>query len=181
VAVMVGAGLGVLEVVNISVETFTGLSGPVSLATTAPLILGPFLVWSVVAGWAARATGSLRTGVRAAVWCAMVTMTIGVTYGLVLALATPGELARQLGMSAAALTNRLDALERRGYVERAHDRDDRRKVVATLTPAGNELWQRGIGDIQRVEEELVHHLPEADRTRLDGLLRRLVLVTEKNS
>ncbi|MEV6267017.1 MarR family transcriptional regulator [Kribbella sp. NPDC051936] len=95
--------------------------------------------------------------------------------------ATPGQLARQLGMSAAALTNRLDALERRGYVERAHDRDDRRKVVATLTPAGNELWQRGIGDIQRVEEELVHHLPEADRTRLDGLLRHLVLVTEKNS
>ncbi|MET9312248.1 MarR family transcriptional regulator [Kribbella sp. NPDC003505] len=95
--------------------------------------------------------------------------------------ATPGQLARQLGMSAAALTNRLDALERRGYVERAHDRDDRRKVVATLTPAGNELWQRGIGDIQRVEEELVHHLSEADRSRLDGLLRRLVLVTEKTS
>ncbi|MET9271713.1 MarR family transcriptional regulator [Kribbella sp. NPDC003557] len=95
--------------------------------------------------------------------------------------ATPGQLARQLGMSAAALTNRLDALERRGYVERAHDRDDRRKVVATLTPAGNELWQRGIGDIQRVEEELVHHLPEADRALLDGLLRRLVLVTENKS
>lgn len=95
--------------------------------------------------------------------------------------ATPGQLARQLGMSAAALTNRLDALERRGYVERAHDRDDRRKVVATLTPAGNELWQRGLGDIQRVEEELVHQLPEADRTRLDSLLRSLVLVTEKES
>ena len=95
--------------------------------------------------------------------------------------ATPGQLAKQLGMSAAALTNRLDALERRGYVERTHDRDDRRKVVATLTPAGSELWQRGIGDIQRVEEELIHHLSATDRTRLDDLLRRLVLVTEKNS
>jgi DNA-binding MarR family transcriptional regulator len=95
--------------------------------------------------------------------------------------ATPGQLARQLGMSAAALTNRLDALERRGYVERTHDRDDRRKVVATLTPAGNKLWERGIGDIQRVEEELIHHLSATDRTRLDGLLRRLVLVTEKDS
>ena len=95
--------------------------------------------------------------------------------------ATPGQLAKQLGMSAAALTNRLDALERRGYVERTHDRDDRRKVVATLTPAGSELWQRGIGDIQRVEEELIHHLSATDRTRLDDLLRRLVLVTEQNS
>lgn len=94
--------------------------------------------------------------------------------------ATPGELARQLGMSAAALTNRIDALVRRGYVERTHDRDDRRKVVATLTPAGRELWERGIGDIQRVEEELIHHLSAADRTRLDDLLRSLVLVTEKD-
>src|SRR4051794_33522829 len=95
--------------------------------------------------------------------------------------ATPGELARQLGMSAAALTNRLDALERRGYVERTHDRDDRRKVVATLTREGRALWERGIGDILRVVEELIHHLPPADRIRLDGLLRRLVLVTEENS
>jgi DNA-binding MarR family transcriptional regulator len=95
--------------------------------------------------------------------------------------ATPGELARQLGMSAAALTNRLDALERRGFIERSHDRDDRRKVLATLTRAGNDLWERGIGEIVRVEEELVHHLPPGDRTRLDDLLRRLVVVTEKDS
>ncbi|MEU8223895.1 MarR family transcriptional regulator [Kribbella sp. NPDC048915] len=94
--------------------------------------------------------------------------------------ATPGELAKQLGMSAAALTNRIDALERRGFVERTHDRDDRRKVMATLTPTGNQLWQRAIGEIVKVEKELIHHLPAADRTRLDDLLRRLVLVTEKN-
>jgi DNA-binding MarR family transcriptional regulator len=93
--------------------------------------------------------------------------------------ATPGSLAKQLGMSPAALTNRLDALERRGYVERSHDRDDRRKVFATLTRAGDDLWQRGIGEILRVEEELVHHLPAAERTSLDDLLRRLVLVTER--
>lgn len=95
--------------------------------------------------------------------------------------ATPGALARQLSMSPAALTNRLDALERRGYVERTHDRDDRRKVVATLTRAGSEVWKRGIGDILRVEEELIHQLPAADRTRLNDLLRRLVLVTENDS
>lgn len=95
-AAIVGLALGALEMVNISVETFTGLSGAANLATTAPLILGPFLVWSVVAGWAARATGSPRVGTLAAVWSAMVTMVIGVTYGFVLALATPGKLARNL-------------------------------------------------------------------------------------
>jgi len=84
-AALVGLALGALETVNISVETFTGLSGAANLATTAPLILGPFLVWSVVAGWAARASRSLGLGLLAAVWCAMVTMVIGVTYGFVLA------------------------------------------------------------------------------------------------
>lgn len=95
--------------------------------------------------------------------------------------ATPGQLARQLGMSPAALTNRLDALERRGYVERTHDRDDRRKVTATLTRAGNELWERGIGDILRVENELIHQLPTDQRTQLNDLLRLLVLATEEDS
>jgi DNA-binding MarR family transcriptional regulator len=95
--------------------------------------------------------------------------------------ATPGELAKQLGMSAAALTNRLDALERRGYVERSHDRDDRRKVVATLTPAGHDVWERGIGNLQRVEQDLVRHLGSSDRIRLEALLRRLVLATEQDS
>ncbi|HET6739791.1 MAG TPA: MarR family transcriptional regulator [Kribbella sp.] len=95
--------------------------------------------------------------------------------------ATPGELAKQLGMSPAALTNRLDALERRGYIERSHDRDDRRKVVATLTRAGDDLWSRGIGAILKLEEDLIHQLPPADRTRLDELLHQLVLVTEKDS
>jgi DNA-binding MarR family transcriptional regulator len=92
--------------------------------------------------------------------------------------ATPGQLAKQLGMSAAALTNRLDALERRGYVERSHDRDDRRKVVATLTPSGHEIWERGIGEIQRVEQDLIHHLSSSDRIRVEALLRRLLQATE---
>ena len=95
--------------------------------------------------------------------------------------ATPGELAKQLGMSAAALTNRLDALERRGYVVRSNDRDDRRKVVATLTPEGHKIWERGIGEIERVEQELIHGLPPRDRIRLEALLRRMMQASEKSA
>ncbi|MFB6721250.1 MarR family winged helix-turn-helix transcriptional regulator [Kribbella sp. NPDC056345] len=93
--------------------------------------------------------------------------------------ATPGELAKHLSMSPAALTNRLDALERRGFVERHHDRDDRRKVLARLTPAGLDIWQRGIGDIQDVEQSLVRTLPEADQDHLEALLRTLLQATEE--
>jgi hypothetical protein len=96
IATIIGCCLGLLEVANISVETFTGLSAGSNLAATAPLILGPFAVWSLVGGWAARATGQLRTGVLAAVWTGMVTMMIGVTFGFLLALAAPARFERIL-------------------------------------------------------------------------------------
>jgi DNA-binding MarR family transcriptional regulator len=92
---------------------------------------------------------------------------------------TPGRLATQLGLSAAAMTNRLDALERLTYVARHHDRDDRRKVVATLTDAGLKIWEQALGDITRVEVDLVNQVPAADQDRLTDLLRTLVLATEK--
>jgi DNA-binding MarR family transcriptional regulator len=93
--------------------------------------------------------------------------------------ATPGQLATQLGLSPAALTNRLDALEREGYVQRHHDRDDRRKVVATLTKPGLRIWQQALGDITQVEVELVNHLGAADQDHLTKLLRTLVHSTEQ--
>jgi len=95
-AAVVAIVLGAIEVANISVETFADLPGAANLATTAPLILGPFAVWSVVAGWAAWATGSLRMGLLVAIWTAMVTMVIAVTYGFVLLLAAPNRLDRNL-------------------------------------------------------------------------------------
>lgn len=94
--------------------------------------------------------------------------------------ATPGALAKQLAMSPAAMTNRLDALERRGYVARGHDPDDRRKVVATLTRAGHEIWEQGIDEIQKLEQDLVRALPAKDQDALEGLLRRLVRTTEQD-
>jgi DNA-binding MarR family transcriptional regulator len=93
--------------------------------------------------------------------------------------ATPGQLATQLNLSPATLTNRLDTLVRRGYVVREHDRDDRRKVVAMLTDEGLKVWQQGVGEISRVEEDLVHELGEQEQDDLIVLLRRLVLATER--
>ncbi len=93
--------------------------------------------------------------------------------------ATPGQLATQLNLSPATLTNRLDTLVRRGYVVREHDRDDRRKVVAMLTDEGLKVWQQGVGEISRVEEDLVHELGEQEQDELIVLLRRLVLATER--
>jgi hypothetical protein len=97
VAAVIGCACGLVEMVNISVETFGDLAGGAKLVATAPLILGPFVAWGIVGGWAAHATGSLRQGVLAAVWSAMVTMAVGVTFGFALASAARGRMEQILG------------------------------------------------------------------------------------
>lgn len=42
---------------------------------------------------------------------------------------TPGWLAERIGLSTGAVTGMLDRLERTGYITRAQDRNDRRRVI----------------------------------------------------
>src|SRR5690349_1511420 len=53
--------------------------------------------------------------------------------------AGPAELAKLLGLTSGSTTTLLDRLERAGYVVRAPDHADRRKVVVRPTPAVLEL------------------------------------------
>lgn len=54
---------------------------------------------------------------------------------------TAGELARDAGISPAAVTNVIDHLEERGWIERASDPDDRRRTLLRATEvAGKELF-----------------------------------------
>ncbi|HUY76067.1 MAG TPA: hypothetical protein VMV29_04810 [Ktedonobacterales bacterium] len=80
-ATALGVFVGALEIVNLTLETFSGAS---SLLTTAPFILGAFVLWGVAGGVWAWQTNSFRAGLLAAVWSAMLTMLIAVTYGFTL-------------------------------------------------------------------------------------------------
>ena len=91
-----GLVLGGVEVVNIAVETFAGLSGTTNIAVTAPLILGPFLGWGWVAARQARRVATVRAGLTAAYAAATATMLVGVTFGLVLVALASGRVARGL-------------------------------------------------------------------------------------
>ena len=51
---------------------------------------------------------------------------------------THGASCRELEVSTGVMTNRLDRLERIGLVSRAKDPSDRRGVLLTLTPTGEE-------------------------------------------
>lgn len=92
--------------------------------------------------------------------------------------ATPTEIATWLHMSPAAITGRLDALERRGFIRREASSDDRRKVIVELTPAGRRVW-RASGREQGAEEErILAPLTQKERQQLAGLLRRMLLVVD---
>ena len=50
--------------------------------------------------------------------------------------ATPGELAKFGGVSTARIATVLNSLEKKGFITRSVDPDDRRKVVVNVTPDG---------------------------------------------
>jgi DNA-binding MarR family transcriptional regulator len=93
--------------------------------------------------------------------------------------ATPGEIATWLRMSPAAITGRIDALERRGLVRRLPSATDRRKVVVELTGEGRRLWRAAGGEQGAEEARVLAALSPADRERLSGLLRQLLHVVDR--
>ena len=47
-----------------------------------------------------------------------------------------GDISKLMGLSPGRVTNILNMLEKRGYIEREHDEADRRKVYVALTKSG---------------------------------------------
>jgi DNA-binding MarR family transcriptional regulator len=87
---------------------------------------------------------------------------------------TPGELARALLLSPAAMTNRLDRLERAGLVGRALDPANRRSMRVALTPAGERSVDEVVAEHVANEERLLGALDATEVADLDRLLRKLL-------
>ncbi len=72
------------------------------------------------------------------------------------------------------MTNRVDRLAGRGYVERYPDPADRRGVIVRLTPEGKAAVDGAFAALLEAERELLADLPSRDQERLAGLLRTLL-------
>lgn len=92
---------------------------------------------------------------------------------------TPGVLARDCLISTGAMTNRIDRLEARGYVERVRDSEDRRSVRVHLTAKGDEVLERAVVEQAREEKEALSVLSGKEMATLNALLRKLMLVFEQ--
>lgn len=88
---------------------------------------------------------------------------------------SPKALMQQTLVSSGTMTNRIDRLVERSLVERRTDPNDGRGVLVVMTDLGRQRVDAAVSTLLDNERALLHSLTAAERERLAGLLRKLVL------
>ena len=94
---------------------------------------------------------------------------------------SPGQLVAATLVTSGTMTNRVDRLLARAFVERRPDPADRRGVIVRLTPAGMAAVDAALSDLLAHEHELLADLGVAERDELAALLRRLLSPLENDA
>jgi DNA-binding MarR family transcriptional regulator len=92
--------------------------------------------------------------------------------------ASPRALSKDLAVSPAGMTGRLDGLEEAGYIQRTTSTTDRRRVDIEATKAGVAIWRRAMAVRGRAEEGLFAALSDTELTTLNSLLKKLTTSIE---
>ena len=87
---------------------------------------------------------------------------------------TPTQLYEDLVLTSGAVTHRVDALARAGYVERVAGQSDRRSMLVGLTGKGKSLIDRALSAHLDGEAAMLTGLSPAERDKLAALLRKLL-------
>jgi DNA-binding MarR family transcriptional regulator len=83
---------------------------------------------------------------------------------------SPSELARELLVTRAGITGRLDRLEHAGFVDRVPSERDARQLVVQLTPLGRRRVDAAFATLQTQRSEVFASLTPNDRQQLAALL-----------
>ena len=93
---------------------------------------------------------------------------------------TPGQavpmtaLANMVTFSSGGFTKLADRMEAAGLIKRMPCPGDRRSLLATLTDEGREVLRKGLEvHVPGLDEHVLAHLTERDRTQLERILRTL--------
>jgi DNA-binding MarR family transcriptional regulator len=89
------------------------------------------------------------------------------------------ELARDAGVTASTATRILDALERRGVVERARSTEDGRGVTVTLTESGRDLLDTQDEWLRGRQRAFFAALPLPERELAPDLMLRLAALIDE--
>ncbi|NHN55662.1 MarR family transcriptional regulator [Calidifontibacter sp. DB0510] len=91
---------------------------------------------------------------------------------------SPGALGQATLVTSGTMTNRVDRLAQRGYVERRPAPTDRRGVLVRLTAKGRTVVDAAMADLLDHERALLDGLPAAERDALAIALRQLLTAVE---
>lgn len=86
----------------------------------------------------------------------------------------PAELAERAGVTRATMTGLIDTLEKDGYVRRAPDPGDRRRMSVQLTAQGADFMRSMLPGYFRRITQLMENLSEVEQKTLVGLLNKVV-------
>ena len=87
---------------------------------------------------------------------------------------TPSEIADRVLVASATMTATIDALERRGWVQRVANPGDRRSVFVEITPEGRAVTDQVLPGIRAVEKSMMSTLTERERSQLVELLDKVL-------
>ncbi len=86
---------------------------------------------------------------------------------------SPSELGERLIVTRATVTGLVDSLERRGFVRRTANPDDRRSLLVEITPSGLDVLQRLRELIHRNEKAWMSGLTDEELRAYIGTLHRI--------
>jgi DNA-binding MarR family transcriptional regulator len=89
------------------------------------------------------------------------------------AIRTQATLAESIGADKTRIIPVLDELQKRGYIERIPDPDDRRARLLEITESGRSIKNATQADIQRGEERWLEQLSAGDREVFLRVLHQL--------
>ena len=92
---------------------------------------------------------------------------------------SPGRLVQETLVTSGTMTNRIDRLAAKGWVERAPSPTDRRGVIVRLTETGRAAVDGAMADLITRERDLLAELSETETGELTALLRRLLAPFER--
>lgn len=87
---------------------------------------------------------------------------------------TPSEISERTLTSSATMTATLDALERRGWVRRVSNPDDRRSVLVEITDEGQAVTDRFLPGIRKLDVAIFAGLSLAERKTMLKLLAKVL-------
>ena len=83
------------------------------------------------------------------------------------------DIALMVGLAPSTITQMMDSLVERGYIERVPSEQDRRSINLVLTPSGTAIAQALKREAERVFERIMEEIGEVETTQLLTLIKKV--------